>query len=179
MICVKTLWLLPIFLAVAAVVGYLVISGSLAIPSGQSAAIAPPASQQESAVKPPAKVQEINKEKTQPVAGEVKGNEPKTSEVKSITVRLTNDGFDGAPVYRLNLKQDERVKMTIKYEDKLGDFHPIFISGCEVAFPAVNPQNKESTMEVSCPPGKYAMYCLNPNCKTHDKLNGIITVGPG
>jgi hypothetical protein len=165
---VKTLWLLPIFLAVAAVVGYLVISGSLAIPSGQSAAIAPPVSQKE-----------INKEKTQPAAGEVKGNEPKTSGVKSITVRLTNDGFDGAPIYRLNLKQNDPVKITIKYEDTLGDFHPIFISGCEVAFPAVNPQNKESTMDVSCPPGKYAMYCLNPNCKTHDKLNGIITVGPG
>lgn len=177
MICVKTLWLLPIFLAVAAAVGYAAMSGSLINTSAQSPSNSLPAPKPEPAPQlqqptPPAPQQP-------PPAAAPKPQQAVSSPsgVKSIVVRLTNDGFDGVNPYRLTLKAAERIKITIKYEDKLGDFHPIFISGCEVAFPAVNPQNTESTAELTgCQPGKYAMYCLNPNCKTHDKLNGIITI---
>lgn len=174
----KTLWLLPIFLAVAAAVGYAAMGGSLINITAQSPSNSLPAPKPEPAPQlqqpapPPAPQQP-------PPAGAPKPQQaaPAPSGVRSIVIRLTNDGFDGVNPYRLTVKASERVKITIKYEDQLGDFHPILISGCNVAFDALSPQHTESTAELTgCQPGKYGMSCLNPNCKTHDKLNGIITI---
>lgn len=97
--------------------------------------------------------------------------------VKSITIRLTNDGFDGTPNFRLNLKKGDHVKITFIYEDKLGDFHIIFIPGYEIKGPTLSPQNPQDTLEfIADETGTFGLVCLNANCKTHDKLTNALIV---
>ncbi|MCS4538732.1 MAG: hypothetical protein HYY67_07745 [Thaumarchaeota archaeon] len=171
----KTVLLLPIFLAVA-IVGYLAISPMIGAPAQQ--AVSAPAVPRQEVAKPPANVQEASKPKEQVNAD---GGQVKSTEVKPITIRLTNDGFDAKAQYTLTVKQGDKVQIT--YEDTYGDLHPIFISDCGIAFDNLSPQTTQSTIKMDCQPGKYAMYCLNTNCKTHNSLSppngGIITVLPG
>ncbi len=174
----KPILLIPILLAIG-IVGYLAISGSLSgTPAAQQAASAPAAPRQEDAAKPPVNVQEASKPKEQVNAV---GGEAKVTQVKPIVIRLTNDGFDGILQYRLTVKKGDQVQMI--YEDTLGDFHPILVSDCGIAFDNLSPQTTKSTIKMDCQPGKYAMFCLNSNCKTHNSLSppngGIITVLPG
>lgn len=170
----KTVLLLPIFLAVA-IVGYLAISPTIGAPA-QQAVSAPAIPRQEEAAKPPANVQGVSKPESVNAANDVK-----STVVKPIVIRLTNDGFDAKAQYTLTVKQGDKVQIT--YEDKYGDLHPIFISDCGIAFDNLSPQTTQSTIKMDCQPGKYAMYCLNTNCKTHNSLTppngGIITVLPG
>ncbi|MBI2648755.1 MAG: hypothetical protein HYW93_03765 [Thaumarchaeota archaeon] len=157
MVNTKVLLLVPIVLAIAGISAYLVLGNS----SGPVSASTTP-SLQESTVTSSTTAQESRTSNTQ--TGQ-------TSAVKSVTVRLTNDGFNGTAAFRLNLKQGDQVIIKFVYEDKLSDIHPLFLTGYDLQGPTLSPQQTEGTMEFTADQvGKFGLLCLNANCKTHDKL---------
>lgn len=164
----KILWLIPIILAVTLVGGYLVLSGagtSQTVPSTASSQTTTATTSQNQ----PTSAQTATAENTK-VAGTA------TNE-KSITVRVTKDGFDGKPDWRVTVKKGDNVKITFVYADENGDEHQLFISGYDVYTARFSPQDKEVSMQFKATEtGTFALFCLNPNCKAHNFLIGKIVV---
>ncbi len=155
----KVLLLVPIVLAIAGISAYLVVGNS----SQPSAATTTLNQEQGNATSSIA----VQKSATSAAQNSQAGS----GQVKQVTVILTNDGFNGTTSFRLNLKQGEKVKINFIYDDKLGDFHPLFLTGYDLQGPTLSPQQTQGTMEFTADQvGKFGLLCLNANCKTHDKL---------
>lgn len=150
----KTLFLAPILVAVAVLSIYFVTSNSGQLPANPLSTTA-----------------------QNSITSEIQTSPGTDENVKSITIRLTNDGFNGTPNFRLNLKKGDHVKITFIYEDKLGDFHPIYLTGYDLNGPTLSPQNTEGTLEFTANEvGTFGLICMNGNCKSHDKLTTALVI---
>lgn len=159
MVNTKVLLLVPIVLAIAGISAYLVLGNS-----SQPSVASTTTSQQQSTVTSSTTVQGSKTSSTQT-------SQASSGQVKQITIRLTNDGFNGTNAFKLYLKQGDHVMINFIYEDKLGDFHPLYLTGYDLNGPTLSPQNTQGTLQFTADQtGKFGLICLNPNCKTHDKL---------
>lgn len=164
----KALWLIPIFLAAVVLVGYMAFNSPGILPTTSPKPATVPA--------PP--LQEQTPTTTQTTTSENVQQSTNPNE-KLITIKVTKDGFDGKPDWRATIKKGDDVRITYQYADENGDEHQLFVSGYNVYTPRFSPQDTEVSVQFKATEtGTFALFCLNQNCKAHDKLNGKITVTP-